>query len=201
MILATGQTLKEAKVVMLGINTVGKSSIVIRLTRGTFSEQVTSTIGAAFLSKTIKTKDSQIKLQIWDTGGSERYRSMAPMYFQNAQVAIIVYDITSTSSFNDVDNWIKELKEKGPTSIILALVGNKYDLEKNRTITTEEGINLKNKYKIDIFKETSALSEYNINELFLEIAEKISNFQENRLNDSNNNKVILNEINKKENCC
>ena len=79
--------IKEAKVVMIGSTTVGKTSITIRLTRSTFVESTTSTIGASFQSKTLTVDEEQIKLQIWDTGGSERYRAMAPMYYHDAQAA------------------------------------------------------------------------------------------------------------------
>lgn len=170
MIIAQGQQLKEAKVVMLGSTTVGKSSIVTMLTRGTFSETCASTIGAAFLSKTISINDNQLKLQIWDTGGSERYRAMAPMYFQSAQAAIIVYDITVNSTFQDVEQWIKDLKEKGPANITIALAGNKCDLADKRKVKTEEALRFAAKNGIKIFKETSALNGTNVNEIFGDVA-------------------------------
>ena len=174
MILSQGQQLKEAKVVMLGSTTVGKSSIVTMLTRGTFSENTASTIGAAFLSKTISIGDTELKLQIWDTGGSERYRAMAPMYFQNAQAAIIVYDITVSSTFQDVEQWLKDLREKGPTDIIIALAGNKSDLADKRKVKTEEAQTFASKHQIPIFKETSALNGTNINEIFNCVAAEIA---------------------------
>ena len=174
MILSQGQQLKEAKVVMLGSTTVGKSSIVTMLTRGTFSENTASTIGAAFLSKTISIGDTELKLQIWDTGGSERYRAMAPMYFQNAQAAIIVYDITVPSTFQDVEQWLKDLREKGPSDIVIALAGNKSDLADKRRVKTEEAQAFASKNQIPIFKETSALTGTNINEIFNCVAAEIS---------------------------
>lgn len=174
MLLASGSSLKEAKVVMLGSTTVGKSSIVTMLTRGQFSENCSSTIGAAFLSKTINLGDTELKLQIWDTGGSERYRAMAPMYFQNANAAIIVYDITSSISYNDVESWLKELRERGPPNIVIALAGNKSDLAQHRCVRTEDAQRFAAKQQIPIFKETSALKGTNINEIFTDVAAAIA---------------------------
>ncbi|KAH0793523.1 ras-related protein Rab-5B [Histomonas meleagridis] len=162
--------IKEVKLVMLGSTTVGKTSIVTRLTKEIFNGQSTSTIGTAFLSKTIPVDDMQIKFQIWDTGGSERYRAMAPMYFQNADAAIIVYDITSSESFSDVETWLKELREKGPENIVICLAGNKSDLSQMRAVSYENVVKYANSHGLRIFKETSALTGENIEQLFIEIA-------------------------------
>lgn len=167
---STISDIKEVKLVMLGSTTVGKTSIVTRLCKGSFADS-TSTIGAAFLSKTITVDDITIKFQIWDTSGSERYRSMAPMYFQNADAAIIVYDVTSSETFKDVDYWAKELKEKGPEKILIALVANKADLEKMRAVDWKLGERYAEQNGFLIFKETSALSGVNVNELFDQIAQ------------------------------
>lgn len=166
--------IREAKLVMLGSTTVGKSSIVTRLTRDTFNPDSPSTIGAAFVSKSVQVGDTQMKLQIWDTGGSERYRAMTPMYFQNADAAIIVYDITSSESFKDVDLWLKDLRDKGPPSIIIALAGNKCDLP-NRDVPTDKARDHAAKNQIQLFEETSALNGKNILELFTKVAELILN--------------------------
>ncbi|EAY11587.1 small GTP-binding protein, putative [Trichomonas vaginalis G3] len=201
MLLAAGSNLKEAKVVMLGSTTVGKSSIVTMLTRGSFSESCASTIGAAFLSKTINLGDQELKLQIWDTGGSERYRAMAPMYFQNANAAIIVYDITSSTSYNDVESWLKELREKGPASIIIALAGNKSDLDQQRCVATEDAQSFAQKHGIPIFKETSALKGINIQEIFTDVAVAIAR---GAVSTAPAEQVTLTESNpkdKKKKCC
>lgn len=172
MILTSG--VREAKLVMLGSTTVGKSSIVTRLTRDTFNPESPSTIGAAFLSKSVQVGDIMMKLQIWDTGGSERYRAMAPMYFQNAEAAIIVYDITAKESFKDVEYWLKDLREKGPENIIIALAGNKCDLPQ-RNVSTESAREYATKNNIPLFKETSALDGTNILSLFTDVAQFILN--------------------------
>lgn len=175
MLLTSGQTIRDAKVVMLGSSTVGKSSIVTRLIRDTFTANTVSTIGAAFLSKTIDVGDMQVKMQIWDTGGSERYRSMAPMYFHDAHAAIIVYDITSAQSFHEVEIWLKELDQKGPQSIAIALVGNKCDLADQRVVSVEMGRGFAEKHSIETWMETSALTGENIQQVFEALANRVAN--------------------------
>ncbi|OHT12961.1 small GTP-binding protein [Tritrichomonas foetus] len=166
--------IKDVKLVMLGSTTVGKTSIVTRLIRENFQSDTVSTIGASYLSQTINVNGIQVKLQIWDTGGSERYRAMAPMYFHDADACLIVYDITSKNSFEDVDNWLKELKEKGPAKVLVALAGNKCDLEQLRCIKKEYAQEYCNKCNIRIFHETSALNGQNINQIFYDIAQKMT---------------------------
>lgn len=173
MLLTSGQSFRDAKLVMLGASTVGKSSIVTRLVRGTFAPDTKCTVGATFLSKTIEVENVQVKLQLWDTGGSERYRSMAPMYFHDADAAVVVYDMTSRQSFEDVDHWLHELTEKGPQSIVIALVGNKSDLSSQRVISTKTAHEYAEKHGIETVMETSALSGDSIEEVFTEVARKI----------------------------
>lgn len=98
---------------------------------------ITSHCVAAFLTQTMKLKDPQettIKYEIWDTAGQERYHSLAPMYYRGAQAAVIVYDITSASSFEKAKQWIQELKRQGNPGIVMALVGNKLDLQEEKRL-------------------------------------------------------------------
>jgi small GTP-binding protein len=168
-----GGSIRDAKVVMLGSQTVGKSSIVTRLIRGTFTTETVSTIGAVFQSKTVPVGDIQVKLQIWDTGGSERYRSMAPMYFRDADAAIVVYDMTSTQSFQELETWLKSLSEQGPETIVVALAGNKCDLANGRTITNEMAQRFVADNGIPIYLETSALNGENVEEIFAQVAKLV----------------------------
>ena len=172
MLSATGSSgFREFKLVMLGSTTVGKSSIVIRLTRESFNSESSSTVGASFMTKQITVDDTRCSLQIWDTSGSERYRSMASMYFQGADAAVVVYDITSKESFEDVKNWLKELKDKGPENIVVALVGNKLDLEANqRVVSTQAGKDFASENNMPIFSETSAMTGQGIEAVFEKIA-------------------------------
>jgi small GTP-binding protein len=167
---AGGGSIRDAKVVMLGSQTVGKSSIVTRLIRGTFTVETVSTIGAVFQSKTVIVGDIQVKLQIWDTGGSERYRSMAPMYFRDADAAIVVYDMTSVQSFQELEGWLKGLSEQGPESIVVALAGNKCDLTGSRAVSKAMAQRFVADNGIPIYLETSALSGENVEDIFTKVA-------------------------------
>ncbi|POW00727.1 hypothetical protein PSHT_12885 [Puccinia striiformis] len=151
----------EAKVVILGMQGVGKTSIVHRYTTGSFSYSLTSTIGASFCTKKLSVDGCKVRLQIWDTAGQERFRSMAPMYYRGANAAILVYDITNKESFLDIQNWLngehfhlpflplahntnrpnvtKELRENMSTDLIIQVVGSKSDLGADkRTVNKEE---------------------------------------------------------------
>ena len=169
--------IKESKLVLLGSSSVGKSSIVTRLARNYFLENSVSTIGAAFISKTFDVDEIQVKLQIWDTGGAERYRAMAPMYFHDADIALIIYDVCSKVTFEDVGSWLKELREKGPRDIYIGLAGNKIDLESSRIISKNDGYDYAKANGIHIFEEVSALTGENINSLFIRLAKLISKGQ------------------------
>ena len=137
---ATSNRFAQFKLVLLGESAVGKSSIVHRFVKNTFDDMRESTIGAAFLTQSITLPETKttIKFEIWDTAGQERYKSLAPMYYRNANAALCVYDITSRSSFNKAQDWIKELKKQAPEGIVISLVGNKADLGDSREVEESE---------------------------------------------------------------
>ncbi|CAO3677754.1 unnamed protein product [Umbelopsis vinacea] len=118
----------EAKVVILGSTGVGKTSMVVRYVQKTFSPNGTSTIGASFMTKKLSVDNCKVRLQIWDTAGQERFRAMAPMYYRGAHAAILVYDITSEESFQDMSSWVEELKKNMTEDLVIHVVGNKLDL-------------------------------------------------------------------------
>lgn len=161
---------QTAKLVLLGEMGSGKSSLVLRYTRGTFFDYQASTVGAAFLTKTLP--ELNVKFEIWDTAGQERYHSLAPMYYRGAAAAIIVYDITSVDSFARAKAWVRELQRQGNPNLIMALAGNKADLEGQRAVTAEEAQAYANENGLH-FVETSAKTAANVNELFFEIARKL----------------------------
>ncbi|CAH4029468.1 ras-related protein Rab-31 [Pieris brassicae] len=159
----------EAKIVVLGSQGVGKTSLVVRYIGKMFSKHISPTIGASFFTCNINVDDSRVKLQVWDTAGQERFRSMAPMYYRNANAALLVYDITSTSSFAAIKGWVKELKSNVPEPMVLALVGNKCDLESCRAVSHNEAT----QYATSIgaaYCETSALHDQGIDQVFLSTA-------------------------------
>ncbi len=155
----------QGKVVLLGDSAVGKSSLVLRFVKKQFSEYQESTIGAAFLTQTVTAKDYTVKLEIWDTAGQERYHTMSPMYYRNAAVAVIVYDITSANSFARAKFWIKELQKNGPQKCSIVLAGNKLDLADRRVVDTEEA-RLFAEEKGALFFEVSAKTEHNVDQMF-----------------------------------
>ena len=111
-------------------------------------------------------------LSIQDTAGQERYRSLAPMYYRGATAAIVVFDITKKDSFNGAKSWVKELQRRGDQNVVIALAGNKCDCESKRKVQTEEAMQYANDSGI-IFMETSAKTDVNVKELFVEIAKKL----------------------------
>jgi small GTP-binding protein len=89
---------------------------------------------AAFLTQTVQLDDAAVKFEIWDTAGQERYRSLAPMYYRGAACAVVVYDITNPDSFAGAKSWVKELQRRGDANVVIALAGNKADLESRRKV-------------------------------------------------------------------
>ncbi|XP_075638759.1 ras-related protein RHN1 isoform X3 [Castanea sativa] len=127
----------NAKLVLLGDMGAGKSSLVLRFVKGQFLEFQESTIGAAFFSQTLAVNDATVKFEIWDTAGQERYHSLAPMYYRGAAASIIVYDITNAESYARAKKWVQELQKQGNPNMVMALAGNKTDLEDKRRVTAE----------------------------------------------------------------
>eukprot|EP00299_Pterocystis_sp_00344_P002352 c12665_g1_i1.p1 GENE.c12665_g1_i1~~c12665_g1_i1.p1 ORF type:complete len:213 (+),score=36.50 c12665_g1_i1:48-641(+) len=166
----------QFKLVLLGDMAVGKSSLVVRFVKGQFFDYQESTIGAAFLTHTITVDDVAVKFDIWDTAGQERYQALAPMYYRGASAAVVVYDITNDESFHRAKKWIKELQRHGIPNIVIALAGNKYDLNSKRKVETEEAQAYADENGI-FFLETSAKTAYNVQEIFLGIAKKLPKTQ------------------------
>ena len=166
-------SLASVKIVLLGNASVGKSSILQRFASDMFTEHSPPTVGAAFTTKVITVKGRQIKFDIWDTAGQEKYRSMTPLYYRGAYAAIIVYDLTDKQSFDGAVSWINEIRNIEGKDIEIAVVGNKVDLQSNqRQIATETA----KQYAADhgfLFTETSAKSGVGVSELFHDIGATI----------------------------
>ncbi|KAL8825645.1 MAG: hypothetical protein Q9170_007712 [Blastenia crenularia] len=172
-----GARFAQFKLVLLGESAVGKSSLVLRFVKDQFDDYRESTIGAAFLTQTISLDDSTtVKFEIWDTAGQERYKSLAPMYYRNANCAVVVYDITQASSLDKAKAWVKELQRQANENIIIALAGNKADLVASqpdkRAIATADAEAYARESGL-LFFETSAKTAENVRDLFTAIARKL----------------------------
>ncbi|WVZ78849.1 LOW QUALITY PROTEIN: hypothetical protein U9M48_026499 [Paspalum notatum var. saurae] len=162
-------TVIQAKLVLLGDLGAGKTSIVVRFARGLYYECQESTIGAAFFSQVLSLGDAAaVKLDIWDTAGQERYHSLAPMYYRGAAAAIVVFDVTSTDSYMRAKRWVDELQRQGNPHLVMALVGNKVDLEERRQVGAQEAMDYAEANGL-FFTETSAKTAQNVSELFYEL--------------------------------
>ena len=147
------------KVVLLGDSSVGKSSIVLRFVKDQFHEYQETTIGAAFLTQQVTTNDGSIlKYEIWDTAGQERYKSLAPMYYRNAHLALVCFDTNNAITLEKAKEWIQEVHQH--TDCIICLVGNKTDLP--RECSGEE---LAKELQIH-YKECSAKNGTGVKDIF-----------------------------------
>jgi len=166
------------KIVLLGEMSTGKTCLVLRLVKNEFSEKELPTIGAAFMVHKLNVDGKAVKLEIWDTAGQERFRSLAPMYYKGAAAAVIVYDITKPESFDTLIRWVEELKVRAPPNIVIALAGNKCDLENERAVTVDQAEQYLQKIEEGggerpIFFECSAKSGVGVQELFKDICRKL----------------------------
>lgn len=189
-----------SKIVLLGESATGKSSIATRFVNNTFADYSESTIGAAFLTKTITIDDTKIKFEIWDTAGQERYNSLAPMYYRGASAALVIFDITNINTFDRAIRWIDELK-KNHISLI-TLVGNKCDIL-NNNFNSEDAVSYAKDHNL-IYYETSAKENINIEEVFINIAKLLHEnwLKQKQIDEGDNNSIKLNKKkNFKNGCC
>ena len=147
---------------------MGKTSIISRFMYDKFDNSYQATIGIDFLSKTMYLEDRTVRLQLWDTAGQERFRSLIPSYIRDSSVAVIVYDVSSRPSFANSAKWISEVKAERGGDVIVALVGNKTDLD-GREVSASEGEALAKEEGV-MFIETSAKAGFNVKVLFRKIA-------------------------------
>eukprot|EP00922_Rhytidocystis_sp_ex-Travisia-forbesii_P047562 GHVS01070861.1.p1 GENE.GHVS01070861.1~~GHVS01070861.1.p1 ORF type:complete len:214 (+),score=23.18 GHVS01070861.1:173-814(+) len=161
--------LNKYKLVFLGEQAVGKTSIITRFMYDTFDNNYQATIGIDFLSKTLYLEDRTVRLQLWDTAGQERFRSLIPSYIRDSSAAVVVYDVTNRASFLNTAKWIEDVRAERGHDVIVALVGNKTDLTDRRQVSFEEGQQKAQEHDI-MFCETSAKAGFNIKSLFRKLA-------------------------------
>lgn len=163
--------MRSLKVVFVGDTKVGKSSILTRFVHGQFDRNIAATVGAAFLTKVVESKTGNVRLQLWDTAGQEKFRSLAPMYYRSAAVAVLVYDVTQPGSKAAIVDWAAEIADRAPPSTKIVVVGNKIDATTDRVLFREQGEEIANEIGAVAHFETSALTGEGINDMFTAIAD------------------------------
>ena len=149
---------------------MGKSNLLSRFTRNEFSLESKSTIGVEFATRSINVDGKTIKAQIWDTAGQERYRAITSAYYRGAVGALLVYDIAKHVTFENIDRWLRELRDHADHNIVIMLVGNKSDLRHLRAVPTDDAKGYAEQCSLS-FIETSALDSTNVEQAFQELTE------------------------------
>ena len=162
------------KVVLLGDSGVGKTCIIARYISGSFDKNSPTTNGASFCSKNVRFEqlDKNLLLDIWDTAGQEKYKSLTKFFYKDAAVCILVYDVTRKESFDSLkDFWYSQLKENSDPDIVLGVAGNKCDLFENEQVKEEDARKWAKQIGA-VFELTSAQNNTGINDLFLKVGYK-----------------------------
>ncbi|CAE6046597.1 unnamed protein product [Arabidopsis lyrata] len=183
------------KIVIIGDSAVGKSNLLTRYARNEFNPNSKATIGVEFQTQSMVIDGKEVKAQIWDTAGQERFRAVTSAYYRGAVGALVVYDITRSSTFENVGRWLDELNTHSDTTVAKMLIGNKCDLESIRAVSVEEGKSLAESEGL-FFMETSALDSTNVKTAFeMVIREIYSNISRKQLNsDSYKEELTVNRV-------
>jgi len=160
-----------AKVLIIGDSGVGKTCLLLRFSENSFTTSHLATIGIDFKMKTIDVDGKRVKMQIWDTAGQDRFKTITQTYYKGAMGIMLAYAVNDRESFQNIENWMKQIKEHASEDVSKILVGNKSDMP-DRCIDYEEGKRLADSYGIK-FYETSAKDANNVNDAFFSIAQDI----------------------------
>ncbi|KAH0792321.1 small GTP-binding protein [Histomonas meleagridis] len=191
--------MSQMKVVIVGDTKVGKSCIINKYVREAMDKNLPPTVGAAFYTKVVQTQKGSVRLQLWDTAGQEKFRALAPMYYRSADVAVLVYDVTSKASLEGLEKWASEIANRGPPNVKLVVIGNKIDLEDARCISKEQGKELADRLGAVIFGETSAVTGEGINDIFNQIAQ--TGAGQDIIVDSQQQQPVLADKKEESKCC
>ena len=186
------------KILLLGDSSVGKTCFLMRYTDNTFQDIHMSTIGLDYKLKNVQLENGKmVKIQVWDTAGQDRFRSITKNYYKGAHGIILIYDVTEQKSFDNVKNWMAQIKEEVSERVSIVLVGNKIDDEDNRKISTEQGESMAKDYEI-MFFECSAKTGQNIDEIFNNLVKKVV---ENFSKSADSGQKLKNKKKKGKGCC
>lgn len=206
------------KLIIIGNSGTGKSSLIKSAVSSEFNNDYQTTIAFEYSSMMIKVNnDKTYKLQIWDTCGQEIYRSLISNFYRNASLAVLLYSINDMKSFEALDEWVNDLREKASSDILIFLVGNKSDLEDERVIEFEQGKQYSKDKNLHFFAETSAKIRNNAKDIFIEAAKQLhlasigksnnasmSGYENNEIGNINNNSTLKEPFpqnNKNKKCC
>ncbi|XP_068669430.1 uncharacterized protein [Aristolochia californica] len=160
------------KLVLLGDGRVGKTSLALRYVNNVFSEKQEATGQASYLTKRLVIEGVPVTLSIWDTAGQEKFHALGPIYYRDADAALLVYDITDSDTFVRVKNWVKELQQMASKSIVMVIAANKSDLVRSKKFDLQEAENYSTSIGATLFV-TSAKLGTGIEEVFLDIATRL----------------------------
>lgn len=149
---------------------MGKTSILLRYTKGEYNDRQVSTLQASYLDKKVMVGATTAMLSVWDTAGQERFHALGPIYYRDADGALLVYDITDQESFNKVRKWVKELRKIVGNDITIAIAGNKIDMEKNRAVNEQEAVKYAESVGAKHF-HTSAKANKGLDEVFADLSQ------------------------------
>lgn len=173
------------KIVLVGDANVGKTNLLSRYITGQF-EPTQATIGVAYHTNLIQIEGKSVRLELWDTGGEDRFQSIIPAYYKSAQGAVLVYDISNANSFVSLTKWLEELTKFAPPNIAISLAANKVDLRNDQAVSMESAEKFAADNQLD-FVEVSALDGTNVNSLFDGLAERI--LQQRKVNDQDHTPI------------
>mmetsp|Transcript_11723 Transcript_11723/g.33401 ORF Transcript_11723/g.33401 Transcript_11723/m.33401 type:complete len:215 (-) Transcript_11723:68-712(-) len=160
------------KLLLIGDSGVGKSCLLLRFADDTYTESYISTIGVDFKIRTLELEGKTCKLQIWDTAGQERFRSITRSYYRQAHGIVVVYDMTKRSSFEAVQEWLKEAKQSGRSGVAKFIIGTKADAVVENSVTAEEAREASLSTGVPVF-ETSASTGAGVEDAFRAVAAEL----------------------------